>query len=290
MSGYKKFITAGTCILLGIGFLYFLFGGEDNILKTFGKTNEQIAIIEIDGPITNSGHFLKLFRHYSEMNSVKALVLRINSPGGQVGSVQEIYEELKKIRKKGKKVVASFGDVAASGGYYIACGSDKIVSNPGTLTGSIGVIMQFANFEDLIKKVGVDIQVVKSGLHKDIGSPVRKLTEEEQKILKEVVDDVYDQFIEAVSESRGLDKEEVKKYADGRIFSGRQAKKYGLVDNIGNIEDAIDIARQISNIRGVPNVIIQKKPLPAFFDYLSSIFYGKIEGYKNNSLSILYKL
>jgi protease-4 len=286
----KKIIVTGICILLGIGFFYFLFGGKDSVFKTIGKNNEQIAIIEIDGPITSSTHILKLLRHYGEMESVKALVLRINSPGGQVGSSQEIYEGLKKIRKKGKKVVASFGDVAASGGYYIACGADKIVSNPGTLTGSIGVIMEFANFEELVKKVGVDIQVVKSGLHKDIGSPVRKLTEDEQKILKGVVDDVYDQFLEAVSESRGLDKEEVRKYADGRVFSGRQAKEYGLVDKLGDIEDAIDLAKEIAKISGAPKIIIQKKPLPAFFDYLSSKFYGKIEGYKNNSISVLYQL
>ncbi|MDD5774116.1 MAG: signal peptide peptidase SppA [bacterium] len=290
MFNYRKIIITGICILLGIGFFYFLFGENESIIKAIGKNNEQIAIIEIEGPIVSSSHILKLFRHYSEMDSVKALVLRINSPGGQVGSSQEIYAELKKLRKKGKKVVASFGDVAASGGYYIACGADKIVSNPGTLTGSIGVIMEFANFEELIKKVGVDIQVVKSGLHKDIGSPVRKLTEEEQKILKGVVDDVYDQFVEAVSESRKLDKEEVKKYADGRIFSGRQAKEYGLVDQLGDIEDAIDLAKTLANISGVPKIIIQKKPLPAFLDYLSSIFYGKIDSYKSNSLSLSYRL
>lgn len=286
----RKTVITAVCILIILVFYFILFGGENSLFKILGKSNEQIAIIEIEGPITSSSHILKLFRHYGEMDSVKAVVLRINSPGGQVGSTQEIYEGLKKIRKNGKKVVASFGDVAASGGYYIACGADKIVSNPGTLTGSIGVIMEFANFEELVKKVGVDIQVVKSGSHKDIGSPVRKLTEEEQVILKGVVDDVYDQFVEAISESRGLNKEEVKKYADGRIFSGRQAKAYGLVDKIGDIGDAIDLAKALANIKGVPKIIIQKKPLPAFFDYISSMFYGKLEGYKNNSLSLLYRL
>jgi protease-4 len=189
---------------------------------------------------------------------VKAIILRIDSPGGGVGPSQEIHREVSKAKKK-KKVVASMGSVAASGGYYIACASDAIIANPGTITGSIGVVMQFSNFEELLKKIGVKGVVLKSGEHKDIGSPLREMTPEEKKIMQGVLDDVHRQFIQAVAEGRNLDRAKVVQIADGRIFTGQQAKELGLVDQVGNLQDAIDFVAQEAKIEGKPNVLYPKR-------------------------------
>ncbi|MEK7881108.1 MAG: signal peptide peptidase SppA [Deltaproteobacteria bacterium] len=179
------------------------------------------------------------------------------SPCPSVASLsysQEIYAELKKLKAE-KKVVASMGAVAASGGYYIASATDKIVANPGTITGSIGVIIQFVNAEEFLKKVGLQGRVIKSGKFKDTGSPLRDMSEEERVYLQSVIDDVHGQFIEAVSTGRGIKKEEVAKLADGRIFTGSQALKLGLVDKLGTMEDAIDLGAELAGISGKPSVV-----------------------------------
>src|SRR4030043_451118 len=189
---------------------------------------------------------------------VKAIILRIDSPGGGVGPSQEIHREILKIKSK-KKVVTSMGSVAASGGYYIACASDLIIANPGTITGSIGVLMQFSNFEELLKKIGIKGVVLKSGEHKDIGSPLREMRPEEKKIMKEVLDTVHQQFIQAVAEGRKLDYSKVVQIADGRILKEKQAKNLGLVDKMGNLQDTIDITAKMVGIQGKPNVLYPKK-------------------------------
>mgnify|MGYP001615086616 FL=1 len=177
--------------------------------------------------------------------------------------------------KKQKKVVASMGTVAASGGYYVACASDWIVANPGTLTGSIGVIMEFANLEGLFKKIGVEGVVIKSGKHKDIGSPFRSITKDEKELLQAIIDDVYAQFISAVADGRKMKPEAVKELADGRIFTGRQAKELKLVDELGTMQDAINITARLAGIKGEPG-IIEKRMDFSILDLLKEEFWGDI--------------
>lgn len=242
-------------------------------------SGEKIAVVKIEGVILDSHDIIEELKEYSSNDSVKAILLRIDSPGGAVAPSQEIYEEVKRIREEGKKkVISSMGSVAASGGYYIASVSDKIVANPGSITGSIGVILELANISGLMKKVGVESVVVKSGKYKDIGSIFRAMTKEERDLLQGVIDDTHDQFIEAVAEGRGLDKEKVVSIADGRVFTGRQAKKLGLVDEIGNMQHAIKIAADMAGIKGEPSVIEKKRRFSiidlirnrSFIDWLSN--------------------
>jgi protease-4 len=214
--------------------------------------------VEVKGVITQSSGIIEELQQYLEDEGVKAIILRIDSPGGGVGPAQEIYREIIKIKRK-KKVVTSMGSVAASGGYYIACASDLIVANPGTITGSIGVIMQFSNLEELLKKIGIKGVVIKSGEHKDIGSPFREMTPEEKRIMQEVLDNVHQQFIQAVAEGRKLDRSKVVQIADGRILTGEQAKNLGLVDQMGNLQDTIDITAKLVGIVGKPNVLYPKR-------------------------------
>ncbi len=196
---------------------------------------------------------------YADNNKIKGMILRINSPGGTVGSVQEIYNAIIYFRKKGKKVVASFGDLAASGGYYVASACDKIVSNPGTITGSIGVIISSPSFVNLFKKIGLGYNVIKSGKHKDILSSYREMTPEEKRLIQGVVDNAYMQFVRAVSKGRKIPIKKIKKYADGRIFTGEQAKKIGLVDMLGDLHASIRIIGELTGLGKNPNIIRQQK-------------------------------
>jgi protease IV len=217
---------------------------------------DRIALIRIEGVILDAQETLGELKKFSDNPSVKAIVLRIDSPGGGVVPSQEIYDAVRRVRTKSNKaVIASMGSVAASGGYYIAAATDRIVANPGTLTGSIGVIMEMANVEGLLQKIGVEGIVVKSGKYKDVGSPLRKMSDEERGLLQTVMDDVHKQFIEAVAEGRSLEVTEVQALADGRIFTGRQAKAAKLVDELGNLDDAIQLAADVVGIEGEPKVI-----------------------------------
>lgn len=220
--------------------------------------NGKIAIVTIEGMVSTSDNIIKLLSKYREDPSIKGILLRIDTPGGGVGASQEIYEAVIEAKKK-KKVVASMGGIATSGGYYIAVAADKIVAPQGTITGSIGVIMALSNAEELLKKVGLKTTVVKSGKYKDMGLPNRDLTEEELGILQGVSDDIHSQFIEAVALGRKMKVEDVQKIADGRIFSGRQAKKIGLIDEIGNSEKAISILSGMVGIEGEPTIVEEKK-------------------------------
>src|SRR4030043_326581 len=202
---------------------------------------DKMASVEIKGVITQSSGIIEEINKYQEDEGVKAIILRIDSPGGGVGPAQEIHREILKVKSK-KKVVTSMGSVAASGGYYIACASDLIIANPGTITGSIGVLMEFTNIEELFKKIGIKGVVLKSGEHKDIGSPFREMTPDEKKIVQDVIDNVHQQFIEAVAKGRKMDREKVVQIADGRILKGEKAKQLGLVDEMGNLQDAIDVS------------------------------------------------
>ena len=222
---------------------------------------DRIALIRVEGVILDWKETVAELKKVGESSTVKAIVLRIDSPGGGVVPSQEIHDAVKRVRNKNNKtVVASMGTVAASGGYYIASATDRIMANPGTLTGSIGVIMELANFQGLFKKLGVENVVIKSGRYKDIGSPFRKMTPEDRRILQAVMDDVHRQFIEAVAEGRSLDIAEVRSLADGRIFTGRQAKDLMLVDELGNLDDAIRLAADMVGIEGEPKVVEPGKP------------------------------
>lgn len=220
----------------------------------------KVALITIEGVILDSKEVIGQLEKHQMNPSVKAIVLRINSPGGGVAPSQEIYEEVVKTREINKKpVVASMGSLAASGGYYIASAADVIVANPGSITGSIGVLIQVPNISGLLQKIGVRSVVVKSGEHKDLASPTREMTEAEREILQRLLDDVHDQFIDVVAKTRRLDRKKVEGLADGRIFSGREAQSLGLVDQLGNLQDAVGLAANLAGIPGKPKVIQERK-------------------------------
>jgi protease-4 len=240
------------------------------MLQKSSPLKSKVALMRIEGPIMDSKDAVDELKGYLDDNSIKAVVLRIDSPGGAVAPSQEIYEEVRKVAAK-KKVVVSMGSIAASGGYYIASGASRIVANPGTLTGSIGVIMEIPNIEGLMNKIGVKAEVIKSGRNKDIGSMFRPMKPEEKKLLQGVMDDVHEQFIRAVAQGRKMKVEDVRKIADGRVFTGEQAKKVGLVDQLGSLEDTIRIAARLVGIQGEPEVVTKKSNL-SFFDLLRNKF------------------
>ncbi len=255
-------------LFFGIVFLVSLLSGNKRTSKTLQVVGaDKIALVKIEGLLVTSEHVVEELNDYADDSSIKAIVLRIDSPGGGVVVSQEIYNAVKNARKEGKKVVASMGTVAASGGYYVAAAADKIVANPGTLTGSIGVKMEFANIEKLLEKIGVRGVVVKAGEYKDVGSPFRDMSEPEKKILQDVIDDVHSQFIKAVAEGRHMQEADVRAIADGRIFTGRQALELKLVDRLGDLADSIKVAGDLVGIKGRPRVIEKRKTIP-FFDYL----------------------
>ncbi len=209
----------------------------------------NVGVVELNGVITSSRKIIDQIKKFREDNSIKAIVLRVNSPGGGVGPSQEIYREIMKTRKI-KKVVASLGAVAASGGYYAASASDVIMADPGTITGSIGVIMEYANFQEIMKKIGLAPVVIKSGEFKDIGSPVRQLKDNERKILQGVADEIHLQFIKDVARGRKIKQSRVAELADGRIYTGEKALSLGLVDKLGNLDDAINWAGRLGGVKG----------------------------------------
>ena len=227
---------------------------------------EKVALVRVVGVIIDSTGIIEQLREYGKDSSIKAIVVRVDSPGGAVAPSQEIYEEINKL-KTNKKIVISMGSVAASGGYYISAPADRIVANAGTLTGSIGVIMEIPNVSNLMEKIGIETQVIKAGKHKDMASAFKTMTPDERKIIQSVLDDVHDQFIEAVSDGRGIEFDTVKKLADGRIFTGRMAKDLGLVDEIGNLQDAIMLAGELTGIEGEPEVITKEEKF-SFIDML----------------------
>jgi protease-4 len=261
-------------ILLG-GLTIFLVG-KSVIPELLEAAQDKVAIVRVEGPILDSQATIEELKTFAEDPTVRAIVIRIDSPGGGVAPSQEIYNAVKRVRKESNKtVIASMGTVAASGGYYIAVATDRILANPGTLTGSIGVIMQMTNFQDLLEKVGVKNVVIKSGKFKDIGSPFRPMKEEDREILQSVMDDVHRQFIEAVADGRSLDSAEVELLADGRVFTGKQAKSILLVDDIGDLQDAIRLAGDLGGIKGEPRVIETTKPF-SFRDFLETKFLGDV--------------
>ena len=226
----------------------------------------KVAVVEVEGIIgaeatrgLDTDGVIRVLGEYRDDPAVRAVVLRINSPGGVVAPTQEIFTAVRRLREAKKPVVASLGSVAASGGYYVAVAADRIYASPGTLTVSIGVVMQLANLEGLLKKVGVEYVVVKAGAYKDVGNMARAMTPEERRILQSLLDDVYDQFIGAVAEGRGLDPQAVRAFAEGRIYSGRQAQSLKMVDDLGGLEDAIEAAAKMAGLPAKPKVIYPRR-------------------------------
>ncbi len=239
-------------------------------------TGSRVAILPIEGVIASEEEVLRNLRSFREDASVRAFVLEIRSPGGGVGASQAIYQELQRLKEEDDRpVVAWLGDVAASGGYYVSLPADSIYALPGTITGSIGVIMEFPNAQELFRKVGIGWEVVKSGPHKDVGSPFRPMTEEDREILERLVGDVWEQFVEAVAESRGLGRERVEALADGRVFTGERAIGLGLVDGIGSLEQAIDVAGRLSGLGEGPATIRPRERRLGLLDLLIGVPEGE---------------
>ena len=267
-------------VIIGLSFLFFLFiiliglAGVSVVEEgtSFYNLGKKVAIVELYGVIDNSNEVIRQLKKYSKDTSIPALVLDIDSPGGGVVPSQEIYEEVLKFKKSGKKVVASLRSLGASGGYYVACAADTIIANPGTLTGSIGVIFEFPVLQELFRKIGVKFEVVKRGELKEVGTWNRSMTREERDLLQSVIDDTYDQFVEAVKEGRGLEREKILELADGRVFTGRQAKELGLVDELGDFEDAVKIAGKMGGIEGVPKTIRERPKKVTLVDILTQSF------------------
>lgn len=258
-------LIVGLWLFVGLAVVVFLAGyAVTRVTEGSGPgmiaTGDQIGLVRIEGVLFDVKETLDELRRYQEDPAIRAIVVRIDSPGGAVVPAQEIYSQIQKARTKGKRVVASMGLVAASGGYYIASATEKIVSNPGTITGSIGVIMHLSNVEGLMKKIGVESVTLKSGTLKDSGSPFRKMLPAERRAFQQVLDDIHAQFIEAVATGRGLPVEKVRAIADGRVFTGRQAKAIGLVDELGDLQDAVKLTATLAGITGEPRVIEPRRP------------------------------
>ncbi|MDF1577713.1 MAG: signal peptide peptidase SppA [Desulfurivibrionaceae bacterium] len=241
-------ILAGVFAVSWFGMTFFFkFLGSPEF-AAFGVGSGKIGVVEIRGIIASPEEAIKQLTSFRENRNIAAIVLRIESPGGAVGASQEIFEEVKRT-SRAKPVVASMGSIAASGGYYAALGANRIVASPGTLTGSIGVIIKFANFAEIFKKIGYKSEVIKSGLMKNIGSPGRSMTEAERELIQAIIDNVHGQFVTAVSEGRDLPEEKVRELADGRIFSGEQALQAGLIDQFGNFNDAVELAANLAGLK-----------------------------------------
>lgn len=260
--GFTVFGLLLALFVIGVWIFVHLTGRDESL---FGS--EKIAVLEIKGVLVDPRPTVERLIRFRKNRDIKAIVLRIDSPGGGVGPAQEIHAEVKRTRKE-KKVVASVGSVAASGGYYIACAAETIVANPGSITGSIGVIVESLNAEELLKKIGLRSNVVKSGKHKDIGSPLRPMTEQDRRLLQGLLDNIHEQFIQAVAEGRNLPPEKVKPLADGRVFSGEQAKDLGLVDALGSLEDALLLAAETAGIRGEPEILYPEKKRFSLLDFI----------------------
>jgi len=281
----KKHPVVFGILLLGLtGVLFYLFvygmglmSGERGAFLSDNK----VGVVEVEGIISDSQEIVRQLNEFGKEKRIRAVVLRVNSPGGGMAPSQEIYDAVVELKKK-KKVVVSMGSLAASGGYLISCAADKIVANPGTITGSISAVMHFANVEELLKKVGLKSSVIKSGKYKDIGSPLREMTEDEKTILQNLVDDIYDQFLDTVSRDRKIAKEQLRSVADGRVFSGRQAQKLGLVDFLGDMGYAVRLAGKMSGIEGIPEVVYPTVKAPSLWDFvLRNMFWaimGKLQG------------
>lgn len=279
------FIFSGSCFMMGI----FAGGTFSGIGKTSGMVAgaDSVYLIRLEGVISgtqSSGllgtaavtpeYIIDQLNEAEKNPNIKAVLIRVNSGGGSAAASQEIFEELKKMKKP---VIVSVGDVCASGAYYISCAADKIVANRTSSVGSIGVILQITNLEGLYEKLGIDYTTIKQGKYKDVGSSDRQITEEESRLFEEQTFKIYNQFIKDVSESRGISEEKVKEIATGWVYLGTEAKELGLIDEIGTYKDAEKIAAQLGGIKGEPNIVTKKQInfLDMFLSYSMNYIYNR---------------
>lgn len=273
----RPFLMATLCI--GAIFLFFLLVvvsvGMISGRSVVVPVGEKIGILEVYGPITDARSLRKQIKGYRENQTIKAVVLRIDSPGGGVAPSQELYAALKKLAAE-KPLIVSMGSVAASGGYYLAVAGQHLFANPGSITGSIGVIMSFPDYRELMDKVGVRAEVVKSGRFKDIGSSFRKFSAEDRELLQNMIDDVHAQFVEAISEGRNMPVDRLRPYIDGRIFTGRQALEIGLIDELGTFDDAIKYAARKAGLGEDPDLVY---PEPEHVNFIERLIQGAVSRY-----------
>ncbi|MCK4716057.1 MAG: signal peptide peptidase SppA [Candidatus Marinimicrobia bacterium] len=238
--------------------------------SSISKSRGNIAVVDIKGVIVSAEKIAGQLTKYRQRSNIKGMIIRIDSPGGGSAAFQEIYREIRRVRESGIPVIASIASVGASGGYYAALGATKIMANPGSIVGSIGVIVDFPVAVELLNKIGIDVQTVKSGQYKDIGSPYKKFTPEDEKQLDFVVQDIFDQFVTTIADERGILKKELLKISDGRIFTGSQAKELSLIDTLGTFEDAVLMIAEMTGIQGRPKLVFSQKQKKTLFDILFS--------------------
>jgi len=283
-------------IILGLGLLtvglLISGGGESEGEYDLSGHGKKIAVVDVTGTILSSRETVSTLKTLAGSSSVAAILLRVDSPGGGVAASQEIFEEVEKVRESGKPIVVSMGALAASGGYYISCGATRIVADPGTVTGSIGVIATFPNFSRLMDKVGLQMNVVKSGKYKDAGSPFRPATKQDEEIFQGVVDNTYQQFLDVVSRERKIPLDKLKKFADGRVFTGIQALRLGLVDTLGSFEDAVGVAATLAGIAGKP-IVVEARRQRSLADVLFGDLFSKLHLFEKDYIDqpvLQYKL
>ncbi len=248
-------------------------------------SNNAIGVIKLNGIIRDSSTLIENLKDFTENEKIKAIILKINSPGGAVVPSQEIYKEILRLRKK-KKIYAYIQSLGASGAYYIASATNKIFANPGSIIGSIGVIIEFTNIKELLKKIGIEGITIKSGKFKDVGNPAREMTDEEKEYLKNLVMNVYNQFIKDVANARKIPLEKLKKIADGRVFTGEEGLKLGLIDKLGNFDDLIDFVKKECKIKGKTEIVYPIEKRPIYKQFVDGIF-KLIENY--TEIKIYYK-
>lgn len=256
-------VILGILVVFAIAFTIFFgligslpSGSTETVVTGSG---DRIGLVELKGTITSSEEFNRQVKKYREDHSIRAILVRIDSPGGGVVASQEMYEELRKARESGKPVVVSMGALAASGGYYVACGGSRLVANRGTLTGSIGVISEFLQLRQALDKLGIDVKIIKAGRLKDAGTPTRPMNTLDEKYFQSLMDEVHRQFISVVRDERKLPEEKVLELSDGRVFTGEQAFKEGLVDTLGTFEESVSIAAQMAGIKGEPSIVRERR-------------------------------
>ncbi len=272
---YYSLIMSSIFVILILGMATIIslssFAFSKNVLSMKFDTQGNVGIVEISGIIASSKKVIKQIKEFRENDSIKAIILRIDSPGGGIGPSQEIYAEVLRTRDT-KPIIASLGSVAASGGYYIASASKKIIANPGTITGSIGVIVEYTNIQEILKKIGLSAIVIKSGKFKDIGSPVRDITDKEKEFLQNLVDELHMQFVNHAAEGRGIELEIMAKLADGRIYTGQTAMELNLIDQLGNFEDSVELAGSLAGIDGkIIPVYPQQDKISFFKEFTQSL-------------------
>ena len=277
----KKTAIIAAAVLFSVAVLFALsmkiaatiIGSGDTVLTS----KEGVGLIEVKGMILDSRETIRQLRYFLKQDSIKAVVLRVDSPGGIVAPSQEIYAEVKKFAAR-KKIIVSMGSLAASGGYYISAPATMIYANPGTITASIGVILKLSNIESLMDKIGIKSHTLKTGKYKDSGSPLRQFSAEDRAMLQSVIDNTHQQFVRAVAEGRKLPIEDVRKIADGRILSGEQAREYKLVDRLGTLQDAIEEAGRLAGISGDPELLLPPKKKVNYLDLLVEGAEGTFNG------------